>query len=169
MKRLIYIAIAAVMVSLASCKTTEANYRAAYEVARNKQMETGDSLTDVALRNQNMPRPMVIGSDTLMVRTEALTADVAGGFSNECFAKYCIVAGVFKQVFNARSMCERLRQSGYPDAFVAFNRMKDYYVMAGSTSQPGEASAMIAGLSGDKSFTFRAPYPYVMRPAHLVR
>lgn len=55
MKKLLLM-LAAVIVALAGCKTNEANYRAAYEKAKEKRTETGDSAITSKLRSELTPR-----------------------------------------------------------------------------------------------------------------
>lgn len=45
-KILLIISVIVVVFSITSCKTTEENYRSAYELAKEKKTETGDSLID---------------------------------------------------------------------------------------------------------------------------
>ena len=52
------------LIAASSCKTNEANYRAAYEVAKEKQL-TGEEDIDRQLLDQQRPRPTVFGTDTL--------------------------------------------------------------------------------------------------------
>lgn len=154
---------------VSSCKTTEANYRDAYNKAVEKRTNTGDAASTGALKEQKIPKPMCFGADTLMVRTErvSLTPDCGAGAS--VLKKYCVVVASFRQVFNAKSMCERLRKNGYPDAFVVNNRTDDHYVVAAATDLPSEAAKIIDAVKADASIVLKAPYPYVLRPGQLVR
>lgn len=172
MKRLHYLilAIAVLTISMGACKTNEANYRDAYEKAMAKQTDTGDSLTTAQLRQSQNPRMQLIAGspDTLPVMTFAITKKADAG-SDEGVKKFCIVVGRFKQIFNARSMCERLATSGYPDACVVHDRMNYYYVIATSTNQPEQIKSLLNKCAKDSTLVLRPPFPYVLRPAHLVR
>mgnify|MGYP001027885617 CR=1 FL=1 len=154
---------------LGACKTNEANYRAAYEQAKDKNTDTGDSLSTQGLRDFNRPKAMVIGGDTLMVRTERVVVSKDAGVAEAALKKYCVVVAQFRQIFNARSMCQRLIDGGYPGAFVVNNREGQYYVVASATDSSSEAAAMIRDITADKSVVLREPYPYVLRPGQLVR
>lgn len=169
MKKIFVFVFSVALLGIAGCKTTEANYRAAYEIAKEKQMDSGDSITNAGLKSQQMPRQMVFGADTLQVRTEAVGVTANGGGTNDMLKKYCVVAGQFHQIFNASSMRSRLVADGYEGTFLLHNRMKQYYVVVGSYNLPSEARAMIDSLKADESLVFKAPFPYVLRPAHLVR
>lgn len=169
MKKFIFLSICMAVLSLGACKTTEANYRTAYETAKQKATDTGDSLTTQNLRQSMMPRPLTVDGITfdaltLPVRvTEGTTADVSA------LKRYCIVVGKFRQVFNAKSMASRLVSGGYPGAFVVENRDKEFFVVAQSTEISTEIPAILDRIAKDSSLTLREPYPYVLRPAQLVR
>lgn len=170
MKRLIYISASLLLLSVAACKTTEANYRSAYEAAKQKQL-TGDSLIDQGLLDQQRPKPMVFGTDTLPVRTEYIGYTKGGGADSDksVVKRYCVVVGKFRQTFNARSMRERLMENGYPRALVLHNNMKEYYVVANTTPDPHIARLMLDSVLADTSLVLKSPYPYVLRPGHLAR
>ncbi len=159
---------AALLLYTAACKTNEANYRSAYEAAKEKQL-TGDSLTDKGLLDQQRPKPMVFGSDTLLCRTEYIgyTRDGGADLDKSKVKKFCVTVGKFKQVFNARSMRERLLSHGYPRAMVLHNNMKEYYVVANTTGNAHEASLMVDSVKADTALTLRAPY--ILLPGHLNR
>lgn len=174
MKRLLPFAAILAALSLlpfSACKTTEANYRSAYEAARQKQLSTGDSLTDAHLLDQQRPKPMVFGPDTLPVRTEHIgyTRDGGADSDHSVVKRYCIVVGRFQQVFNARSMRSRLIDHGYPNALVLHNSSKEYYVIASASNDPHQARLMLDSVKADSSIVLRPPYPYILRPGHLAR
>lgn len=171
MRKLFYILSAiALLLSANACRTTEANYKAAYEATRQRQL-TGDSLTDKGLLDQQRPKPMVFGSDTLPVRTEYIgyTKDGGADTMRTRVKRYCVVVGQFRQVFNARSMRQRLMDHGYHNALVLHNSMKDYYVIANTTPDPHIARLMLDSVKADTSLVLRSPYPYILRPGHLAR
>ncbi len=169
MKKLIMLIAASALMCVTACKTTEANYKAAYETARQKKYDTGDSLTTSGLKNADLPRPMAFGSDTLMVRTEPVAQSKTEGAKVSALCKYCVVTAKFRQLFNARSMCDRLLQLGYAGAMVVHNRTQQYYVVARSTDLPSEARATVEKLRADTALSLKEPFPYVLRPAQLVR
>lgn len=170
MKKILLI-MCVVAIAVTACKTTEENYRAAYELAKDKRTETGDSLITTQLRSSVMPKPMIFGLDTLPVRTIYVSAynDSEGKVSKGTLQKYLIVVGQFKQIFNAGSMAKRLADNGYDGAFVVYDRQKEYFVVAGGVDNPSAASDLIHRIEGDKAVVVRSPYPYVLRPAQLAR
>lgn len=169
MKKILLFAAVVALLGFSSCRTTEANYRAAYEKAKEKQYDTGDSLSTLGLKNESLPKDMTLGGITLPVRTEPLGVTKNGGGSASDLKLYNVVAGTFQQRFNAVSMSQRLAGLGYQHPFVVHNRLGHYYVVAGSVSTPGEAKLLLDSLSADKSIVLKAPFPYVLRAAHLVR
>lgn len=170
MKKLLPPIAVMLLLCIGACKPTEANYRSAYEVARQKQL-TGDSLIDHGLLDQQRPKPMMFGTDTLPVRTEFIGYTKDGGADSDksVVKRYCIVVGKFKQTFNARSMRQRLIEHGYPHALVLHNNLKDYYVIANTSADPHIARLMLDSVKADTLFTLKPPYPYVLRPGHLAR
>ena len=158
------------LIAASSCKTYEANYRAAYEVAKEKQL-TGEEDIDRQLLDQQRPRPTVFGTDTLPIRTEYIGYTKGGGADSDktVVKRYCVVVGKFKQAFNTRSMRERLMRSGYPRALVLHNNMKEYYVIANTTPDPHTARLMLDSVLADPSLSLKSPFPYILRPGHLAR
>lgn len=169
MKRIVYILAGFLVLFIVGCSTTEANYRAAYEKAKEKQLDTGDSITTQALKNEATPKNMRFGEITLPVRTEPIGITKDGGGKNEYLCLYNVVAGSFRQKFNAVSMAQRLADDGYDMAFVVHNRMGIYYVVAGSVSTPAAALQLLDSVRADGRMLLKPPFPYVLRAAHLVR
>ncbi len=167
MKKVLFI-IAIAFLTVIGCKPTEENYRAAYEKAREKQSETGDSLTTAQFRQSQQPRLMSVGADTLPVMTFYIGRDADFG-NKDSIRKYCVVVGRFKQVFNARSMAERLVAGGFNEAFVVHDAQGYYYVACNSTDLPDEAGRLLEKVKKDGSVVLHPPYPYILRPGHLVR
>lgn len=171
MKKIILCTCVVVFLTITACKTTEENYRAAYEMAKEKRTETGDSLITSQLRSSTMPKPMIIGSDTLPVRTIYVNIynDSEGKVPKGVLKKYLIVVGQFKQIFNAGSMATRLVDNGYNGAFVVYDRQKEYFVVAAAVDAPSDATRLLRKIGEDKTIVVRTPYPYVLRPTQLVR
>ncbi len=94
-----------------SCKTSESNYRQAYEtaVAKNREASGVDSTIYARIRNSAQTSDLIAGSDTLPMRTEYVGYTENGGASREMLKRYNVVVGQFKQKFNAREMRARLQ------------------------------------------------------------
>lgn len=169
MKKLLFLTAILAFV-FAACKTNEANYRAAYELAKEKRTETGDSLTTSRLRSSQLPKMTAVGSETLPVLTIPVSVySDKGKVPEGQLKKYLIVVGQFRQIFNAGSMAARLVSEGDYGAFVVYDRQKDYFVVAASTDSSEEAALLLGKIKGDGSIVVKDPYPYVLRPAQLVR
>lgn len=170
MKKILLAITVLAVLNFTACKTNEANYRAAYEVAKNKLTETGDSATTAQLRNSDLPRPIIANGDTLMAVTKSVAFAKDSPGSPESMARYCVVVAKFRQMFNAKSMAERIAQQPlWRDAFVLKDRGGYYYVIAASTAAPERALELIEAAQKDSSMVLRSPYPYLLRPAHLAR
>lgn len=151
MKKIIFLAVTvASLFTLYSCKTTEANYKAAYDLAtKNKQVNDfiDDSIAEEAIPEQ-------------WAEYVAFT-DGCGG--NKADLKpYNVVVAQFRQIFNAKSMRGRLADMGYKSALVVQNGKPEYYVIAQSFDSKEDAVAAIKKIRGDKNLTIRAPYPRIL-------
>lgn len=132
MKKLVYLMIMAVVLSVSttSCKTTEENYKAAYEIAARKQV--GGVNRDVSgfiEREKRLSEQKVILGDSVRVLTQPVRM-VDG--DDAAIHNYCVVVGDFKQVFNARSFCKRINDAEKDTAvppYVVVNPEKQYYVV----------------------------------------
>ena len=131
---------AALCALLAGCKTNEANYRQAYEVAKQK-FENADTVSTGSHKLERYAQPHVS-----VVR------------------RYNVVAGRFRQIFNARQMRQRLIASGYGATAILASPMPLYYVVTISTDTVADAVEEIHWLESDTTLRFRAPLPFVLSP-----
>lgn len=157
--------------SLTGCKTTEANYRQAYQTAVAQREESAgiDSTIYARIRNSATTSSLIVDGDSLPVRTEYIGFTDGGGMDKERMKKYNVVVGQFKQVFNARQMRERLKAAGYGDAFIVHTREPLYYVAVSTSDSPEDIISEWKRVTSDKSIVLRAPMPFVLQPAHLAR
>lgn len=168
MKKLCYFFGTLALLLCVACKPSEDNYKSAYDAAKQHQI-TGDSLVDANLMNNQMPRSMVFGNDTLPVLTDYIRITANGGADTNQSAvkRYCVAVGKFKQVFNARSMRARLISQGYSEAIVLHNTTKDYFVIAASTNNHVEARKLLDSIAQDPNLVLKSPYPFILQPRHL--
>ncbi|MDE7411215.1 MAG: hypothetical protein K2M94_04165 [Paramuribaculum sp.] len=170
MNKLLYlIFVLAAAASVVSCKTSEANYKAAYDIAKKKNTETGDSLIDRSLANANVPKNMTIQGITLPIYTEMIGLTKGNYPDGLTLKRYCIVVGRFAQLFNAQQMRLRMIDNGYPDACLLQNRINQYYVSVETTADVAQAEQLLQKIKNDSTVVLREPFPYVLRPAQLVR
>lgn len=154
-----------------ACKTSEANYRAAYErAAEQRQAQSGvDSTIYARIRNQATTTRLIASGDSIPMRTEYVSPTKDEGATRENTLKYNVVVGQFKQIFNARQMRQRLISGGYPDARLLETREPLYYVVTATCATPEEAEQAYRKVLQDKNLVLRAPLPFILRPAQLVR
>lgn len=155
--------------SAVSCKTTEENYRKAYEAAAQQQREaTGlDSTIYGRIRNQAVTSWLAVGNDSLPVRREYIGYTDGGGASRENIRRYNVVVGQFKQVFNAKQMRQRLIDGGYEGAMIVHTREPLYYVVAASVPTPEEARVEWQRVTADRSLVLKSPLPFILTPANF--
>ncbi len=159
-KYLVLIAIAAM--SLTGCKTTEANYRAAYETAKEKKASGLGTDVDSAMAKEEQAHETKVGDVTLPVLNTRLYAVAAEGANAVTPKAYSVGVAKFKQIFNARSLCSRLRDGGFDGAFVAMDREKNYYVLTGTTADADEAAKLLSETEGSEVFKAKPPFPAVI-------
>lgn len=132
------------LLSAASCKTTEENYKAAYDIAVKKQESgAGRDVSSYISRERRLNEYKQVGTDSVRIVIEHVSV-VDGPVNNA--KKYGVVVGEFKQVFNARSYRDRINNaenSPETPAFVVMNAMKQYYVIYRSFDTKTEAAAFM--------------------------
>lgn len=160
----------ALMLCAAGCKTNEKNYREAYLKAKERATDTGDSVTTADFRASREPQVINIDSVRMPVLTmHVALSEQAGNNADATIQRYMVCVGRFKQIFNAKSMRQRLADGGYPDAMVVYNGSQEYFVVACGTYVAAEAPALLEKVAHDSSLTLREPYPFILRAAQLVR
>lgn len=159
------VAASAALIVLGSCKTTEANYREAYETARQTQYTGVDSTVYAKIRQEAIPSTITADGDSIHMKTEFVTATKAKDGSAPQIMRYGVVVGQFKQVFNARAMLGRLAGNGYPDAYIVENREPLYYVIATGNNDLKQAAVDLKKISSDKNLSLRPPLPWILQSA----
>lgn len=147
--------------SLASCKTTEENYRSAYETAKARQTE-GLTTEEIAglQREEAMPKTVYNG-DSIPLKG-LYVRHVEGGNSNKAL-RYNVIVASFRQQFNARSMMKRLRENGYPNAVLLSDKDERYYIGTLTTTSLDSAVTALRALPTDTQLHLRSPYPYILQ------
>lgn len=160
-------AAAAWLVGLAACKPTEANYRTAYEKAVAGRSDEADSTIYTKIRREFVPGTLTYGDRSFPTGSQFVKATEDGGGVAESVKRYCVVAGQFKQIFNAKSMRERLAEGGYPGAFVVQTREPYYFVVAGSSHEIQPAVELFDRLQADTALRLREPAPFILLPSQI--
>lgn len=156
----------AMLTMLAGCKTTEKNYREAYEraTAKNDRDVTDfDKTVYSRYRNQVRERSETTG-DGREIPTKVVSVRVTedGGGIREWFKKYNVVVAEFKQIFNANSLRRRFADAGYPRAFLVENAEPYYYVVVASSSDLEDMVAVCDSLKADSPFPLKDGFPYIL-------
>ncbi|MDE5934614.1 MAG: hypothetical protein K2K33_10240 [Muribaculaceae bacterium] len=162
MIRILYAAGVAVVMLLSGCKTTEANYKAAYETAREKNASTIGTEVDSAIAGEDSPKEQTFGDVVLPTIGRRLYAVKADGADSVNPKLYNVAVARFRQLFNARSLCARLREGGFEGAFLAMDKDRDYYVLTGTTSEAQEASVLLSETVASDVFKPKTPFPCVI-------
>lgn len=143
------------------CKTTEANYRAAYEKAVARQNE---GLTPEELQGFEREKAVPVSiwrGDSIPLRAR-YARTMAETPQTTAAARYNIIVAEFTQRFNATSAAERARTGGYPDARVLFDNEKRYYVSAVSAATLDSAVVLLHHVDSAPPMPMRTPCPYIL-------
>lgn len=155
------------LIGLAACKPTEANYRAAYERTVAGRSDDPDSTIYTQIRREFVPGTLTYAGRAFPTGSQFVAVTEGGGGISESIKRYCVVAGQFKQIFNAKSMRERLTEGGYPGAFVMQTREPYYFVVAGSSHDIEPAIEIFDKLQADTALRLREPAPFILLPAQI--
>lgn len=146
-----------------ACKTTEANYKTAYEKAiASREDDEREIIYGGASRKPDR-RVIVERGDTAEIMIKPVTPVKADGTNTPQVKKIMLVAGEFKQLFNAQSMCKRLAENGYPDALVVQTAEPYYYIVADSFDSIAEAKNALGDIANNAPFPLKSPAPFLLR------
>lgn len=161
MKKILIPVIAALIGSVAftGCKTTEANYAKAYQIAKEKRDAalTDEEITGMK-REEAIPKTVYRG-DSIPLRG-MYVRHVEGAKPQQ----YTVVAATFKQLFNSRSVMSRLKDSGSWPAPLLFQdpRDKRYYVGAATYNSLDSAVAALHILQTASPVALSSPCPFIL-------
>ena len=151
-------------VVMVSCKTTEANYRAAYEktIAARDSSDSIDDTVYGKVRRESSSRTVATPSGDVEVTTQLVRVTKDGGGTPENLRRYNIIAGQFKQKFNALSLRDRLADGNFPGAFVVETAEPYYYIVVESTADIDDAARKLELLKADLPQGVRPPCPFIL-------
>lgn len=157
-------AAAVLFLAAPSCKTTQANMYDAYAKAIEGEKAREAEDNEIIGKKQEMGHQSVMlgNGDSIDVTSKYLFVTKDGGGIRENIRRYCVVVGQFKQLFNAKSMRERLADDGYPVCFVAESSEPYYYVIVRGYDSINEAAEMLHKVEKDKTFKFKKPLPFII-------
>lgn len=158
--RIFLTAAAAVALMAGGCKTTEANYRSAYEKALEKRNE-GLSADEIAAfaREEAIPRTVFRG-DSIPLRG-AYVKCVAGGVGGQVLP-YSVAVATFRQKFNAESVFKRLQAAGFSRAALLIDKDEHYLVVATTDSTLETAVGEFRRVESSSPVPMRSPFPYIL-------
>lgn len=160
-------AVAAFMLVAVGCKTSEENYRRAYDVAKQKQVESagGETIYN-AIRREATGSETVVNGDSIRLRSEyvTVTKDCAPG--PKALKRYNVVVGQFKQLFHARSLMTRMKDAGYESTFVAQTREPYYYVIAVASDSVADIVPAFHLFETKSPIRLVDPCPWILQPVN---
>ena len=155
---------ATALLGATSCKTTEKNYKSAYDIAKAKNMERNklndDEVFDKIEKEKSAPTATINGEK---VRMDSRFVSVVEDDPSVA-KKYNVVAKDFKQVFNARSLRDRLKEQGHPSYLLYEASDKNYYVVVQGFDEASQAMDFI--LNRDKLFKMTTLELYIVEKIH---
>lgn len=165
MKRYIPIIIAALtLLTAIGCKTTEENYRTAYQRAKENERAGIDSTIYSRIRQEARPRLISVDGDTVGMRSEYVS--VTEGQPNitaDILKRYSVVVAQFKQLFHAKSVSRRFVEAGHAGTFIVQTREPLYYVVAFSTPDITAARDTLLKIQSTPPFTLQPDAPWLLR------
>ncbi|MBR1551858.1 MAG: SPOR domain-containing protein [Muribaculaceae bacterium] len=162
MKHSYLLTIALLAVLLSACHSNEANYKAAYDKAREKKTEVIDDEFAALIKAEKRRDLEVVNGDT--VRVVRAYTNVTDGQQSDAL-RYNVVVGQFKQLFNARTYRDRLKsEGGYPSVLLygTVERDKKYFVVIKSFSELDVAAAFLKNLGRQSTVKILEPEPWIL-------
>ncbi len=163
-RKAIYGIMLVMAIALASCHSNEANYRAAYEKARERVVERMpeglDEETYALIRAEQDRNIEVVNGDSVMiVRKFCNLTDEKSNIAK----RYNVVVAQFKQIFNAKSMRDRLhKEHGYPSYLLFDSREAVYYVIVKAFDEKDVAVAFLKDLEKNNQITVLIPKLWIL-------
>lgn len=169
MRKLIYLMALLLAAGMLSCKTNEKNYRQAYErtMARDSARVDFDQTVYGQYRRQERQERVVSAGDTAQVTVRRVNVTPDQGVAESDMQKYNIVVAGFKQLLNAKSMRDRIKDGGYQSAFVVQTPEPYYYVVAATSASLADAQQILQQLRAQSPVAMRSPNPYILVPTQL--
>lgn len=159
MKRLLYCIMLALL--LTACYTTEENYKAAYDKAKERTRENmGGTIYDMSQAERVRATEIINGDSVRLLRSYFNVVD--DKYKNT--KKYGVVVAEFDQLINARSYRDRLKQNeGFQSYVVYTNREKKYCVVAQAYDEKESAALFIRNIKQHMKMKVLVPRPYILQ------
>lgn len=165
-KIIIALAVAGTLLGFQGCRTTEANYRQAYEKAKAGQAEVLELDSTIYGRVRRDLRTITVKSadgTEVEVKNQLVRVTENGGGIPENLKEYNVVVAQFKQLFNAMSMRTRLVDEGFPEAFVVQTAEPYYYVVAASRADVSQAVKALESFMKSNRLPLKEPCPFILK------
>lgn len=159
MRRLFYCIMLALL--LTACYTTEENYKAAYDKAKERTRENmGGTIYDMSQAERVRATEIINGDSVRLLRSYFNVVDD----KYEATKKYGVVVAEFDQLLNARSYRDRLKQNeGFQSYVVYTNREKKYCVVAQAYDEKEPAALFIRNIKQHMKMKVLVPRPYILQ------
>lgn len=159
MKRLFYCI--TLVLLLTACYTTEENYKAAYDKAKERTRENmGGTIYDMSQAERVRATEIINGDSVRLLRSYFNVVDD----KYEATKKYGVVVAEFDQLINARSYRDRLKQNeGFQSYVVYTNREKKYCVVAQAYDEKESAALFIRNIKQRMKMKVLVPRPYILQ------
>ena len=159
MKRLLYCITLALL--LTACYTTEENYKAAYDKAKERTRENmGGTIYDMSQAERVRATEIINGDSVRLLRSYFNVVDD----KYENTKKFGVVVAEFDQILNARSYRDRLKQNeGFQSYVVYTNREKKYCVVAQAYDEKERAALFIRNIKQRMKMKVLVPRPYILQ------
>ena len=159
MKRLLYCITLALL--LTACYTTEENYKAAYDKAKERTRENmGGTIYDMSQAERVRATEIINGDSVRLLRSYFNVVDD----KYENTKKFGVVVAEFDQILNARSYRDRLKQNeGFQSYVVYTNREKKYCVVAQGYDEKESAALFIRNIKQHMKMKVLVPRPYILQ------
>lgn len=147
-------------VAVTSCHSNEKNYKMAYDKAVQKQIDgVGDEAYARIQAERSRYTHVIDGDSVRMMRMYVNVADDSAKVAK----RYNVIVAEFKQMFNAQSYRNRLKQEeGFPSYLLYGGNDKKYYVSIKGFDKDTEAAAFIKNLDRNVKMPVLAPIPWIL-------
>ncbi|MDE6395884.1 MAG: hypothetical protein K2K84_01275 [Muribaculaceae bacterium] len=167
-KTLIVACLAAILLTAGGCKTSEKNYRTAYEKTVNSDNDynvTDFDKTIYGRHRRAVREAMAEAPSGRQTPTQVITVSVSedGGGIREWLKRYSVCVGAFKQLFNANSLRQRFTENGYPRTFIVQNAEPYYYILIDSSDNLDEMIDLSRKLSADAPVALKDGFPFILQ------
>ncbi len=157
-KYLSILVFACIMLLVTSCKSSESNYRMAYEKAKAAMNDGVSAETTARIETEKKSNTAVIAGDSLRLITDRVNIV---DDKSAVMKPFGVVVGEYKQLFNARSFRDRLKKEGQP-AYVVMNGERMYFVVAHGFDTSVEAAEFLKNVRAKVKMKIPIEKPWIL-------